>query len=67
MQRGKPGIPPLGGSKPQGKPMGCRVRDDGKSEGRSVMERIGVAPNGNMTLRASVLTSIGSFVTRKLD
>lgn len=31
------------------------------------MERIRVAPNGNMTLRASGLTSIGSFVTGELD
>ena len=66
-ERGKPGALPDGDSEPQGKPMGRRVGDDGESEGRFVMKRIGVAPEGNSTLRASALTSIGSFVTRKSD
>jgi hypothetical protein len=30
--------------------MACRVQEDGKSEGRAVMARIGVEPAGNITL-----------------
>ena len=43
---------------------GLRVEEDGKSEDRSVMERIGVEPKGNITPRESEQTSIGSFITR---
>jgi hypothetical protein len=46
--------------------MGRRVRDEGQSECRPVMGWIGVAPEGNITPRASGLTSFGSFVTREL-
>jgi hypothetical protein len=31
--------------------MGRRVREEGASEGRAVMARIGVAPTGNITPR----------------
>jgi hypothetical protein len=30
--------------------MGCRVEEDGKSEGRFVMRRIGIEPKGNIIL-----------------
>lgn len=46
--------------------MGVRVQDGGASEGRLVMRRIGVAPQGNITSRASEQTSTRSFVTRAL-
>jgi hypothetical protein len=54
-------------SKPQGEPMGVRVKEDGKSEGRFVMKRIGVEGETNITPRASELTSIWSFITREFD
>jgi len=45
-KRGKPLVLPqgasLGESEPQGTPTGLRVKEDGKSEGRSVIKRIGV-------------------------
>ena len=44
-----------------------RVREDGKSESRLVIERIRVAPKGNITLRESGLTSVWSFFTRELE
>jgi hypothetical protein len=43
-----------------------REEEDGRSESRSVMERIGVAPVGNITPRENELTSIWSFITRDL-
>jgi hypothetical protein len=43
-----------------------REWEDGRSEGRSVMGWIGVAPTGNMTPRESGLTSIWSCITRDL-
>jgi len=46
--------------------MGLRVREDGKSESRAVMERTGVEPNGDITSRESGPTSIWSFITREL-
>ena len=46
--------------------MGLRVKDDGKSEGRPVMGRIGVEPRGDITPRESGQTSIRSFITREL-
>ena len=58
-----PASSPAGDSEPQGKPMGCRVEEDGKSEGHPVMGWIGIA----LIPRASELTSIWSFVTRALD
>jgi RNA-directed DNA polymerase len=45
--------------------MGWRVKEDGKSEGRSVMERIPVEPSGNITGRESEQTSVWSSVTRE--
>ncbi len=47
--------------------MGLRAKEDGKSESRSVMERIGVKPKGNITPRESGQTSIWSLVTRELE
>ena len=45
--------------------MGVWEEEDGKSEGHSVMEWIGVEPHGNITPRASGQTSIWSFITRE--
>jgi hypothetical protein len=45
-------------------PMGRRVEDEGGSEGRSVIGRIGVEPSGEMTPRENGLTSLGSLRTR---
>ncbi len=45
--------------------MGRRVEDEGESERRPVIGRIGVEPSGEITPRESGLTSLGSFVTRK--
>jgi hypothetical protein len=47
--------------------MEVRVEEDGKSEGRFVMKRIGVAAEANITPRASELTSIWSFITREFE
>lgn len=47
--------------------MELRAREDGESEGRPVMGRIGVEPNGDMIPRESGRTSIWSFITRGLD
>jgi hypothetical protein len=54
-------------SKPQGEPMEVRVKEDGKSESRFVMKRIGIAATANIIPRASGLTSIWSFITREFD
>ncbi len=54
----------LGESGPQGTPMGWRVWEDGRSQRRSVMGRIGGEPSGNIPPRESAPTSIGSFRTR---
>ena len=45
--------------------MGRRVEEEGGSEGRPVIGRIGVEPSGNITPRESGLTSLWSFVTRE--
>jgi hypothetical protein len=45
--------------------MGVRAKEDGKSEGRFVMRRIGVALPGKITPRESGQTSIRSFPTRE--
>ena len=45
--------------------MGQRVQEEGASEGRAVMARIGVEPHGNITPRASGQTSLWSFGTRE--
>jgi hypothetical protein len=42
-EHGKPIVLPLAGRKPQGVPTGLWVWEEGKSEGRAVMTRIGVA------------------------
>ena len=52
-------------SEPQGKPTGQRVKEERESECRPVMGRIGVAPQGNITLRESGQTSLWSGVTRE--
>jgi hypothetical protein len=52
-------------SKPQGKPIDVREREDGRSERHSVMGWIGVEPMGDITLRESALTSIWSCITRE--
>ena len=44
--------------------MGRRVKDEGGSEGRSVIERIGVEPPGEITPRESGPTSLGCLRTR---
>jgi hypothetical protein len=44
MQRGKPVALPRGEDEPQGESMGLRVKDEGGSERRPVMGRIGVEP-----------------------
>ena len=44
--------------------MGRRVKDEGGSEGRSVIGRIGVEPPGEITPRESGLTSLGCLRTR---
>ncbi|MBA3440647.1 MAG: hypothetical protein H0T92_12330 [Pyrinomonadaceae bacterium] len=41
------------------------VEEDGASQRRSVMERIGVEPQSNITPRESEQTSIWSLVTRE--
>ncbi len=48
-------------------PTGRRVEEEGESERRSVMERIGVEPQSNITPRESEQTSIWSLVTREPD
>ena len=45
--------------------MGVRVKEDGESESRLVMRRIGVALPGKITPRESGQTSIRSFLTRE--
>jgi hypothetical protein len=45
--------------------MGVRVKEDGESESRLVMGRIGVALSGKITPRESGQTSIRSFLTRE--
>ena len=44
--------------------MGRRVEDEGGSECRPVIERIGVEPPGEITPRESGLTSLGCLRTR---
>jgi len=49
---------------PQGVLMERRVEDEGGSERRPVIERIGVEPSGEITPRESGLTSLGCLRTR---
>ena len=46
--------------------MGLRAKENGKSEGRPVMGRIGVMSQDNIIPRESEQTSVWSFLTRKL-
>ena len=46
--------------------MGLRAKENGKSEGRSVMERIGVTSPDHIIPRESEQTSVRSFLTREL-
>ena len=50
----------------KGRPAGRRVKDAGESECRCVMQRIGVAPRGNITLPERAQTSGGSVITKTL-
>jgi hypothetical protein len=61
----QPRTSPVRESEPQGEPTGVRAWEDGRSEGHSVMGWIGGAPTGNMTPRASALTSVWSCITRE--
>jgi len=45
--------------------MGLRVEEEGPSEGREVITRIGIASADYIIPRASGLTSLWSFITRK--
>src|SRR6266487_3428807 len=47
--------------------MGQRVQEEGKSERRAVIARIGVAQGCNITSRESGPTSLWSLSTRELD
>ena len=47
--------------------MGRRVEDEGGSEGRSVIGRIGVEPPGEITPRDSGPTSLGCLRTKPSD
>jgi len=64
-EHGKPIVLPFAGRKPQGVPMGLWVWEEGKSEGRAVMVRIGVAVKANITSRESGQTSLWSLITRE--
>src|SRR5260370_55153 len=60
--RGAP-LPPC--SRALGKPKGRWVREEGGSEGRSVMDRIGVERTGDIAPGESRKTSLWAFVTRE--
>ena len=62
-----PSSSPRGRPSARGSPMGRRVKDEGGSEGRSVIERIGVEPPGEITPRESGPTSLGCLRTRPSD
>jgi hypothetical protein len=59
--------PSLGVSTPQGALTERRVQDEGGSEGRPVMGRIGGAPTWQQTPHASAQTSLESLLTREFD
>ena len=46
--------------------MGLRAKENGKSEGRPVMGRIGVTSQDNIIPRESEQTSVWSHLSRKL-
>ena len=60
-----PSSSPRGRPAARRSPMGRRVEDEGGSERRPVIGRIGVESSGEITPRESGLTSLGSFVTRE--
>lgn len=66
-EHGKPVVLPFAGRQPQGEPMGLRVWEEGKSECRVVMTRIGVAASANITPRESGQTSLWSLITREFE
>jgi hypothetical protein len=66
-EHGKPVVLPFAGRQPQGEPMGLRVWEEGKSECRVVMTRIGVAVKTNITPRESGQTSLWSLITREFE
>ena len=47
--------------------MGLRAKENAKSESRPVMGRIGIASSDHIIPSESKQTSVGSFLTRKLD
>jgi len=47
--------------------MAWSAKDEGKSEGCSVMGQIGIAPEGKIIPRASEQTSLWSFGARSFD
>jgi hypothetical protein len=60
-----PSSSPRGRPAARRSPMGRRVGDEGGSERRPVIGRIGVEPSSKITLRESGPTSLRSFVTRE--
>jgi len=66
-EHGKPVVLPFTGRQPQGAPMGLWVKEEGKSECRAVVARIGVAVIANITPRESGQTSLWSQITRELE
>src|SRR5262245_43740625 len=64
-ERGKPVVRPTGDSDSRGSPTGRRVQDGGASEGRPVIGRTGVEPNGDITPPEREPTSPGSPLTRE--
>ena len=59
-EHGKPvALPPPGESEPQGVPTGLWAEDEGESECRPVIGRIGVEPSGDITPRETGQTSLG--------
>jgi hypothetical protein len=66
-EHGKPVVLPFAGRQPQGAPMGLRVWEEGKSECRVVMTRIGVAVKTNINPRESGQTSLWSLITREFE
>jgi hypothetical protein len=59
-----PSSSPRGRPAARWSPMGRRVEDEGASEGRPVIGRIGVEPSGEITPRESGLTSLRCLRTR---
>lgn len=64
MEHGKPVLLPIRAGQLQGKLLGVRVKDHGKSECHAVMVWIGIEI---IILPARELTSMGSLFTRESD